>query len=43
LLALRHRDAWGHVHTKQLADWLRDSAATLTTRWREAYTAAGGI
>jgi len=43
LLALHHRDAWGHVKKSQLRNWLRDSAATLTTRWRGAYTADGGM
>jgi len=43
LLALHHRDAWGHVKKTQLRNWLRDSAETLTTRWRDAYTADGGM
>jgi len=42
LLALRHRDAWGHVDTSHLESWLHDSAATLTARWRDAYAAVGG-
>jgi hypothetical protein len=42
LLALAHAGAWGHVATDKLHDWLRDSSAMLTARWRAAYTAAGG-
>jgi hypothetical protein len=42
LLGVRHRPAWGRVKTPRLATWLRDSAATLTERWRAAYTSDGG-
>ena len=42
LLALRHRKAWGKVKADALSSWLEASAATLTARWRAAYTAAGG-
>lgn len=42
VLALAHRDAWGDVKKKALRSWLHDSAATLTTRWRKAYSKAGG-
>jgi uncharacterized membrane protein len=42
LLALRHRKAWHNVKKDDLRDWLRDSAATLVSRWRATYRAAGG-
>jgi len=42
LLALAHRDAWGHVKSDKLAAWLQASAATVTARWRATYVAAGG-
>jgi hypothetical protein len=42
LLAVRHRKAWGHTNPNKLESWLSQSAATLTARWRAAYTAAGG-
>jgi hypothetical protein len=44
ILALRHRAAWGRrVKASALTLWLSASAATLTARWRAAYTAAGGM
>jgi Uncharacterized protein conserved in bacteria (DUF2252) len=42
LLALAHRDAWGHVKGDKLSAWLQASAATVTARWRATYAAAGG-
>jgi hypothetical protein len=43
LLAAKHRSGWGSVNQAKLQTWLRESAATLTARWRAAYTAAGGM
>ncbi len=42
LMALRHRAAWAGSDPAALRTWLRESAATVTARWRAAYTAAGG-
>src|SRR5262249_27460794 len=42
VLALRHRKAWNKVKKDDLRAWLRDSAATLVSRWRATYRAAGG-
>ncbi len=42
LLAARRAKAWGHVDASKLGNWLSQSAATLTARWRAAYMAAGG-
>ncbi len=43
LLATKHRAAWAAFAPDAVAPWLRASAATLTARWRAAYTAAGGV
>ncbi len=40
LLATKHRAAWQGTDRDQLQAWLRDSAATLTQRWRAAYDAS---
>lgn len=42
ILALRHRKAWHNVKKDGLRAWLHDSAATLVSRWRATYQAAGG-
>ncbi len=42
ILALRHRKAWHSVKKDDLRSWLGDSAATLVSRWRATYAAAGG-
>jgi Uncharacterized protein conserved in bacteria (DUF2252) len=42
LLARKHRAAWAAFDPTAVRAWLAASAATLTTRWRDAYSAAGG-
>ncbi len=42
MLGVRHRSGWGKVKRAALTAWLHDSAATLTARWRDVYTSAGG-
>jgi hypothetical protein len=42
VMALRHRKAWHKVKKDDLRAWLRDSTATLVSRWRATYAAAGG-
>jgi hypothetical protein len=42
LLALKHGSAW-IGDTSELSDWLEASVHTLVARWRDAYTASGGM
>lgn len=42
ILGMHHLRAWHRVKAGPLGDWLRDSAATLSARWRDAYAAALG-
>lgn len=42
VLALKHRRAWHKVRAAKLRAWLQASTSTLVTKWRGAYTAAGG-
>ena len=42
ILALKHRKAWHKVKAAKLTSWLEQSTNALVTKWRAAYTAAGG-
>ncbi len=43
LLALKHASAWNGIDPAMLKAWLATSAMTLSTRWRNAYIASGGM